>query len=41
MVDFGQFDKIIKISGKVDKPTLMMGSAMIFCSLFKKRNSLE
>ena len=31
MIDFGESDKMIKISGKVDKPTLTMNSAMIFC----------
>ena len=36
MVDFGKDDKMIKISGKVDKLTLTIDSAMIFRSLFKK-----
>ena len=37
MVDFGKSDKMIKISGKVDKPTLIMDIAfLIFCSLLKK-----
>ena len=36
IVGFGKSDKMIKISGKVDKPTLTMDSAMIFHSLFKK-----
>ena len=29
MVDFGKSDKMIKISGKVDKPTLTTDSAKI------------
>ena len=37
MVDFGKSDKMIKISGKVDKPALTMDSAiLIFRSLLKK-----
>ena len=36
MVDFGKSDKMIKISGKLDKPILTTNSALIFCSLFKK-----
>ena len=36
MVDFDKSDKMIKIRRKVDKPTLTMDSARIFCSLFKK-----
>ena len=36
MVDFGKSDKMIKISGKVDKPILTTDSAMIFRSLFKE-----
>ena len=37
MMEFGKSDKMIKISGKVDKPTLTMDSAvLIFRSLLKK-----
>ena len=32
---------MIKINGKVDKPTLTMDSTMIFRSLFNKRISPE
>ena len=34
MIDFGKSGKMIKISGKVDKPTLTMDS-FIFCSLLE------
>ena len=34
IIDFVRSNKIIKISGKVDKTTL---TAMIFCSLLKKK----
>ena len=37
LVNFGKSDKMIKINGKVDKPTLSIDSAMIFRSLLKKK----
>ena len=39
IVDFGKSDKIMKISGKVNKPTLTTDSAMMFHSLFKKKKN--
>ena len=33
MVDFGEFDKMIKVSGEVDNQTLTMSLVVIFCSL--------
>ena len=36
MVDFRKSNRMIKISGKVDKPTLTTDSAMMFRSSFKK-----
>ena len=37
MIDFGKSDKMIKVSGKVDKPTLTTVSAiLIFRFLLKK-----
>ena len=41
MADFDKVDMMIKISGKVDKPTLKTVTAMIFHSLLKKRISSE
>ena len=41
MVDFGKSDKMIKINELVDKPTLTTDSAMIFRSLFKKKNFIR
>ena len=38
---FGKSDKIIKISGKVDKPTLTTDSAIIFRSLFFNAEDYE
>ena len=39
MIDFDKSDTMLKISGKVDKPTLKKESVMIFRSLFKKTSS--
>ena len=36
MVDFGKFDKIIKISGKVDKSNSYNGFSCNISSLFKE-----
>ena len=37
MVDFGRSDKMIKICGKLNKPTLTMDSAiLVFHSLLKE-----
>ena len=40
MIDFVNSDKMIKISGKVDKPTLTMDSAIVLCSFLKKKKRL-
>ena len=36
IVEFGKCDKMIKISGKKEKPTLTTESTMIFHFLFEK-----